>query len=255
LIRGLGVILRRDIYTFFTNYTSIAFRNLQIVFLILIFAGVLSSVAPRTSTFGLSYQQYFALGAMVVSVGSTSLLIGREIYRDKESGFMDYLLSLPISRWNIIMGRTLGGAIRSILNASLAFIIAAILNPSHVSSIATGLGLLFVLAIGMTGLGILIASTIVKQTRWRVVIALVEVILIRTSTTYYPRTAMPFWLKPTTSANPLTQSADVVISIVSGGQTADIVLNVVNMLVFSIVASLLGIWLYARIIEGKMFEL
>src|SRR3954470_24711790 len=57
-----------------------------------------------------SYIQLLAPGIMVMSVVFTAVFTGIEVIWDRQFGFLKETLVAPVSRFSIIMGKTLGGA-------------------------------------------------------------------------------------------------------------------------------------------------
>lgn len=159
MIDGIRVVVVRDIRTMLTNFTEIAFRTLEVVLQTIIFAFILTKVVPPWAVGGLSYVQYYALGAIVTSVFWASYSIGREVYRDRESGYLNYLMSLPVPRYEIIAGRSFGGSLRAILTVLPLYGLAAILVPTTAFNILLSLAVLFVFALGLCGLGVTLSPS------------------------------------------------------------------------------------------------
>lgn len=250
----LLIIAKRDILTFFTNFYGVGFRTLNLLLYVVIFAFVLAKIVPSNMTGGLSYIQFFALGATVLSLFGASYLIGRDVYWDRESGFLNYLLSLPFSRTDIVLGRSLGGATRSLLNMLPIYCIALVFVPSALVNVLVCVLLLFVFSFGLCGLGILLSTAIRKEDKWRLATRLLELILVRSSTAMYPIFAMPVWLQVFTRMNPVTYAVESTRVLTSQPLSATPILDVVTVLLFSAFVGVLGISMYSRKVEGGPTE-
>src|SRR5207245_10051715 len=80
------------------------------------------------------FSEYYAVGSVVGTIASISFIIGYDIFEEAEEGVLDYLLTLPVSRRQFIIGRALGGAIRAMIYIIPMFVIVAVLEhfTSHV---------------------------------------------------------------------------------------------------------------------------
>jgi len=250
----LFIIAKRDILTFFTNFYGVGFRTLNLLLYVVVFAYVLAKIVPSQITGGLTYIQFFALGATVLSLFGASYLIGRDVYWDRESGFLNYLLALPFSRTDIVLGRSLGGAIRSLPNMLPIYGIALVLVPSALINVMVCMILLFIFSFGLCGLGILLSTAMRKEEKWRLATMLLELFLVRSSTAMYPIFAMPVWLQVFTKMNPVTYAVESTRAITSQPLSAAPMLDVVTVLLFSAFVGVLGISMYSRKVEGGPTE-
>src|SRR5207245_1193410 len=104
-----------------------------------------------------------------------------------EEGVLDYLLTLPISRRQFIIGRALGGAMRAIIYIIPMFLIVAFIEGfDQPLSILSALLSLFLLAFGVTGMSITVAVSVKSANRFDVFLALLELAVSRASTALYP---------------------------------------------------------------------
>jgi len=249
-LNKLFIVAKRDIITFFTDFYGVGFRTLNNLCYVVIFAFVLTRIVPSTLTGGLSYLQFFALGATVISIFNASYLIGRDVYWDRESGFLNYLLALPFSRTDLVLGRSLGGAVRSVLNMLPIYCIALALVPSSFFNAIICILLLFVFSFGLCGLGILLSTTIRQEERWSLSARLLELVLIRSSTAMYPIFAMPVWFQVLTKMNPVTYAAESTRAITSQPLPTAPGIDILIVLLFSSLVGILGITMYTRRVEG-----
>ena len=59
---------------------------------------------------GGDYIQFIAPDIVAMSIIFTAMFAGIEVIYDKQFGFLKETLVAPVKRWNIMLGRTLGGA-------------------------------------------------------------------------------------------------------------------------------------------------
>src|SRR6059058_587750 len=124
----------RDVSVLFRTPWIIITRGLAFVIQLFVFAYLISGLIHVP---GLNFFQYYAVGSVVATIASISFVIGYDIFEEAEEGVLDYLLTLPISRRQFIMGRALGGAIRAMIYIIPMFVIVALMekfsNPLSLS--------------------------------------------------------------------------------------------------------------------------
>ena len=59
---------------------------------------------------GGNYIDFLSPGIIAMTILFSSMFAGMEVLWDKEFGFLKETLVAPVSRWKIMLGRTLGGA-------------------------------------------------------------------------------------------------------------------------------------------------
>jgi ABC-2 type transport system permease protein len=159
------------------------------------------------------YFQYYVSGLSVMTLYSAAVFIGFDIYEEAEHGVFEYLLSLPVTRRQLVLGRSIGGGLRAfiyvgpLIGVSL-YVIGAI-NPLN---FLVALFSLFLFAFGVSGLSITIAVVIKSSDRFDILMGILDALIVRLSTAMYPlaivQASNPVygWL---TSLNPVTFVADL----------------------------------------------
>jgi ABC-2 type transport system permease protein len=143
------------------------------------------------------YYPYYVGGLAVMTLYSTSIFIGFDIYEEAEHGVFEYLLSLPVSRRELALGRSIGGGIRAFIYVGplMAVSLYAIgaLNPLNflVAFLA-----LFLFAFGLSGMSITFAVLIKSSDRFDIFMGILDALIVRLSTAMYP-------LAVVTQTNPL----------------------------------------------------
>ena len=95
-----------------------------------------------------------------MSILFTAMFNGIEVIRDRQFGFLKETLVAPVSRYNIMIGRTLGGATVASLQGIIVFFISMLVGfrPENRSLVIIAFGFMFLIAILFTALGTAIAS-------------------------------------------------------------------------------------------------
>jgi len=159
------------------------------------------------------YFRYYVSGLSVMTLYSAAIFIGFDIYEEAEHGVFEYLLSLPVSRRQLVLGRSIGGGLRSFiyvgpLIAISLYVIGAI-NPL---SFLVSLFALFLFSFGVSGMSITIAVMIKSSDRFDIFMGVLDALIVRLSTAMYPlaivQAANPVY-GGLASFNPITYAADL----------------------------------------------
>src|SRR3974390_2137743 len=73
-----------------------------------------------------NYLEFIAPGVIGMSIIFSSIFSGIEVIWDRQFGFLKETLVAPVSRTNIMLGRTLGGATVASLQGLIVFVLAVI---------------------------------------------------------------------------------------------------------------------------------
>jgi ABC-2 type transport system permease protein len=159
------------------------------------------------------YFRYYVSGLSVMTLYSAAIFIGFDIYEEAEHGVFEYLLSLPVSRRQLVLGRSIGGGLRSFiyvgpLIAISLYVIGAI-NPL---SFLVSLFALFLFSFGVSGMSITLAVIIKSSDRFDIFMGVLDALIVRLSTAMYPlaivQEANPVY-GGIASFNPITYAADL----------------------------------------------
>ena len=77
---------------------------------------------------GGDYIQFLAPGIICMGILFTSIFMGIEIIWDRQFGFLKETLVAPVSRFNIMIGRTLGGATVAMFQGVIILLISLVIG-------------------------------------------------------------------------------------------------------------------------------
>ncbi len=253
LERGLAApivqIAIRDIAVLFRTPWIIISRTLAFIIQLFVFAYLISALVTVP---GLDFFQFYAVGSVVGTIASISFIIGYDIFEEAEEGVLDYLLTLPVSRRQFIIGRALGGAVRAMIYIIPMFVIVAVVEGfTNPASLTLALLDLFLLAFGITGLSITTAVTVRSANRFDVVLALLELAVARASTALYPIAYMPVYVGVLAPFSPVSFAADSTRAALTR-QTLDAT-GLIGLIAFVVIFLGLGAAFYFRKLEGGVY--
>lgn len=176
-----------------------------------------SNIGPSVmqNVFGVTdYFSYMSVGMISMIVMFTTMFSGMSIVWDRRLGFLDKVLSTPVSRAAIIFSKILNAALRAMFQATIILALAALIFGLRFSSTFTPLNLLgvyaaiFLLSVGLSSLFLALALRSTKQETQMAIVNLINMPLMFASNTFVPVTMMPEWLQPVARVNPVSYLTD-----------------------------------------------
>src|SRR5580658_5225134 len=96
-----------------------------------------------------NYFEFLAPGVIGMSIIFTAIFSGIQLIWDRQFGFLKETLVAPVSRLNIMIGRTLGGATVATLQGVIVFILAVIFGFRPYNWAVAPLVLVFMLLVAL----------------------------------------------------------------------------------------------------------
>jgi ABC-2 type transport system permease protein len=164
-----------------------------------------------------SYFNFFAPGLAVTGLFASAFMIGREVNMERRREVHHYMLSLPMARWELAVGRVLSGGLRGMMYMSPLLLTCFIfVGFPTVWQLFLILAVLFLLAVGISGLSISIAASTSSLEKFITARGAVYYVLFFCSTVFYPiqviQSAGPA-LATLAEINPLSGASDMIRSI------------------------------------------
>jgi ABC-2 type transport system permease protein len=252
-------ILEHDLRNFFRYkwwLVGLISMNLADLFIMaIVYNRMLSSdVAEQIK----SYFNFFAPGLTVTGLFASAFMIGREINMERRREIHHYMLSLPMTRLELAIGRVLSGGLRGMIYMSpLLLTCFVFLGFPTVWQFLIILAILFLLAIGIAGLSIAIAVSTSSLEKFITARGLVYYTLFFCSSVFYPLSLIqdlgrdgkfPMILVTLAEINPLSNGSDMIRSFLLGNPPFSPTM-ILSVLVFSLVFTLSAAFAYIKIIE------
>ncbi|MCL4338625.1 ABC transporter permease [Patescibacteria group bacterium] len=196
-----------------------------------------------------SYIQFLVPGIIAMSILFTSIFSGIEIIWDRQFGFLKETLVAPVSRLEIMVGRTLGGATVAIFQGVIVFFISLFAGfrlPGVHALIPTFVFMLLI-AVLFTALGTAIASKLEDMQGFQLIMNFLIMPLFFLSGALFPLDGVPTVLATIVRFDPLSYGVDGLRSALVGtshfGFTVD--LTILSVLTFFLL--ILGSYLFSKI--------
>ncbi len=156
------------------------------------------------------YMNFLIPGVVAMSVLFTSVFSGIQIIWDKQFGFLKETLVAPVSRLEIMLGQTFGGATTAVLQGLIIMVFALFVGLHPAGAGGFLIAVLFMALIGVffTAFGIAIASRMEDMHGFQLVMNFVIFPIFGLSGALFPIDALPGWLRPLTLIDPLTYGVE-----------------------------------------------
>jgi ABC-2 type transport system permease protein len=179
-----------------------------------IFQGLSGTI--MSNTFGVTdYFSYMAMGMIVFTTLFTTAFSGMSVVWDRRLGFMNKVLSTPVSRSVIILSKVLSATLRSMFQAAIVIVIAYIFGLQfgtnfNVLSLLGVFAIVFLIGMGLSSMFIAINLRATRMETPQAIINLITLPLMFASNAFFPINLMPTWLQPVANVNPISYTTDAV---------------------------------------------
>jgi ABC-2 type transport system permease protein len=184
--KKLLLVVERDLRMFLQYKFIIIMRAIWFAAQVAFFGLIASRmVVPELADI---YFEFYVAGVVIMMLYSASVFIGYDIFEEAEHGVFEYLLSLPVSRKELVLGRSIGGGIRSFILVgpiiAIALFVIGLVNPLN---LLIAFSALFLFAFGVSGMSITIAVMLKSGDRFDIFMGVLNALIVRLSTTMYPQ--------------------------------------------------------------------
>ena len=205
------------------------------------------------NTFGVTdYFSYMSVGMISFIVMFTTMFSGMSMVWDRRLGFLNKVLSTPVSRGAIIFSKVLNATLRSMFQATLILMLAVIfgLQVSPTFNVVNILGVyaaIFLLCAGLSSMFLAVALRSTKQETQMAIVNLINLPLMFASNTFFPISMMPDWIQAIAHVNPISYLTDVNRQLtVLPLDASSLMLDFAYLGIFALVFSAIGIALSWR---------
>ena len=196
----------REIIRFYRQKSRLLSAVAQpLVFWILIGSGLSASFQPSGQSEETTYIEYFYPGIVVLVLLFTAVFATISVVNERREGFLQGVLIAPVARWSIVLGQALGGTTLALLQGVLLLFLAPLIGIRFGSiSLCLTLGVMFILAFGLTNLGLIIAWRMDSTQGFHAIMNLILIPIWLLSGAFFPSADAPSWLAWVMKLNPLT---------------------------------------------------
>jgi len=208
-----------------------------------------------------NYFNFFAPGLTVTGLFASAFMIGREINMERRREVHHYMLSLPMTRLQLAVGRVVSGGCRGMVYMTpLLLTCFAFVGVPNLAQLLLILAVLFLLALGISGLSIAIAVSTSSLEKFITARGAVYYALFFCSSVFYPLSLIqtlgnegkfPVPLVVLAKINPLTNAADMIRSFLLGNPPFFVGM-IFDVVIFSVIFTSIAAFAYIEIITRQI---
>jgi ABC-2 type transport system permease protein len=224
-MRSIRKLLRRPVVLYFSL--------VQPLIWLLLFGQIFSRLTQfpgAAQAFGgTSYFQFFMPAVVLQTILFGAAQSGIGIITDMDSGFLDKLLTTPINRMAILLGKILGDLTRMILQGVLIILITwgigqfqseRVSYTYGIPGIFGALGIALLFGLGLAGFNVFIALKTRNTEATFLIANFLTLPLLFTSSAQLPLQLLPNWLQTVARFNPVTYTIDAMRVLLNGQQSS-----------------------------------
>jgi len=218
------------------------------LFLLLFLGFGLNSVVSSNSL-GQDYILFLAPGMVAMSVLFTSIFAGTQIIWDKQFGFLKETLVAPVTRLEIMIGQTVGGATTAFIQGIIILVLSLFIGLVVDNPFRFLVAFLFMALIGIsfTAFGIAIASRMEDMHGFQLIMNFIIFPVFALSGAFFPIKSLPPVMATLTMLDPLTYGVEGIRYGLTGSSQIDPLVCLAVISGFALATTAIGAYLFRKI--------
>lgn len=200
---------------------------------------------------GLNYVDFLTPGIIGMSIIFTSIFSGLEVIWDRQFGFLKETLVAPMSRADVMIGRTLGAATAATIQGCIVLVISFFFGfrPTGWFELLPAIGIMFLVSLVFASIGTIIGSLLDDMQAFQLIVNFLIMPLFFISGALFPLQGMPDWLLLVARVDPLTYGIDALRVLLAnlGHHDLTISLDVAVLIIMAFVFIWLGSYFFEKI--------
>jgi len=196
---------------------------------------------------GGDYLQFLSPGIIAMMILFTAMFGGIELIWDKQFGFLKETLVAPVSRFEIMLGRTLGGATVAVGQGVVVLLISVLAGfRPHWQLFPGALLAMFLIAMLFTALGTAIACLLDDMQAFPIIMNFIMMPLFFLSGALFPLSGLPTAVSVVATLDPLTYGVDALRGMLLGVSHFALATDFAVLIVVSLFALGIGSYLFSK---------
>ena len=220
LLSDTYTIFWRELKRYKKSRSGVLIRLIQPAIWIIVIGNTFAGTQPLIQSVGFDgqYIEFMAPGVIILTAIFTSIFGGVNTLWDRRYGFMNKVLTSPISRSSIALGKMSAISLIAALQASLILGIALAIGVSFPNPImiAPIMAIVVLFSLGFSGISVMIAATAKSQETFWGIINFLGMPLFMLSPALFPLELLPEWLATIAKLNPVTYTVLLVREMMTG---------------------------------------
>ena len=198
---------------------------------------------------GANYLDFLAPGIVAMSILFTAVFSGLEVIWDRQFGFLKETMVAPISRTEIMIGKTLGGAsiamVQGLIVLSLTYVLG--FRIPSLAGLVLGLAFMFLISVFFTGLGLAIASKMTDMHGFQLIMNFLIMPIFFLSGALFPLENLPSAIYFISRIDPLTYGVDGLRGAIAGMNIFGVYNDLAVIGLLSVLVCTIGAVLFSKI--------
>ena len=198
---------------------------------------------------GGDYLAFLAPGVISMGILFTAIFSGIEVIWDRQFGFLKETLVAPVSRFSIMLGRTLGGATVATIQGIIVFLMTLVVGfrPVSLLMLPVALVIMFIIALLFTALGTGLASMLEDMQGFQLIMNFLVMPTFFLSGALFPLDNLPGPISFIAKIDPLAYGVDALRSTLIGPSHFGLGTDFLVLSLFTLFFLALGSKLFSRI--------
>ena len=241
------VLWLREVKKYFRSKSRIIGALGQPILFLIAFGYGFQSIFQKAG--GGNYIEFLAPGIILMSVLFTGIFSGINLIWDREFGFLKETMAAPVSRFSIILGKTLGGATVALIQGIIVFILTLIIGfkITHYWLLIIAFLFVFLVSLLFTSLGTTIASMLEDMQGFQLIMNFLVMPIFFLSGALFPLTGLPKALKIVARIDPLTYGIDGLRHALIAVHSFSYTLDFLVLFILSLIILGTGTYIFERI--------
>jgi ABC-2 type transport system permease protein len=228
----IAFLYQRSIVKLLRRPIALYFSLIQPVVWLLLFGQIFNRIAAfpgaEQAFGGQSYFQFFMPAVILQTLLFGAAQSGIGIINDMDSGFLDKLLTTPINRMAILLGKVLADLTRMLVQGGMIVLLAWIVGQFQsekveyvygIPGLVGALGIALLFGLGLAGFNVFVALKTRNTESAFLVANFLTLPLLFTSSAQLPVQLLPDWLQRVARINPVTYTVDTMRFLLNGEQS------------------------------------
>jgi ABC-2 type transport system permease protein len=191
-----------------------------------------------------SYTAFLVPGVLGMVTFSVAMNTSWGFFMDKDSGIFYELLTYPITRAQLLIGKISFNVLLAVIGSGLAILLGALVmdTPTRWDLLPLTIAIVIIATAGWFFLFSVFAIQLARMDAFNTVLSATYILLMFFSSMFYPLTNLPVWFRTLAYLNPMTWQVDLLrFSLLGIGSPHTLVLEGIALVIFAIVCLTLAV--------------
>jgi ABC-2 type transport system permease protein len=243
--QAVWILAKREVMEYFRSKPRVISSIAQGFLFLIIFSAGFAIIKINIKGVPIDSRAFIASGIAAIMILFTGIFGGMGVMRDKMFGFMKELIVAPVSRRTLMMGKTLGVALQTLIQVEIIVGLSAALgffgyDISLIWRMLLIIPVAFLASIGIVGVGLTISTRIRDFQSFGLIQTFIVMPMFWFSGALFAFNNVPIFMQIIIICNPFTYSVDLFRAVLLNVSFFPIWLDLLVMIMFGTIFILIG---------------